>query len=85
MLSRMRELTVQASNDSLTSNDRQYIQLEIDQLKDQIDRIAETTQFNKKRLLDGSCGALWSSTDLNVNLKIIFLVYAFPDTLEHIQ
>lgn len=70
MLQRMRELAVQASNDSLTSNDRQYIQLEIEQLEDQIDRIAETTQFNRKRLLDGSCGALWSSSDLNVNLKI---------------
>ena len=70
MLQRMRELAVQASNDSLTSNDRQYIQLEIDQLKDQIDRIADTTQFNKKRLLDGSCGAIWASSDLNVNLKI---------------
>ncbi|MBQ9629430.1 MAG: hypothetical protein IJR43_09245 [Synergistaceae bacterium] len=70
MLQRMRELAVQASNDSLTSNDRQYIQLEIDELKKQIDRIAGTTQFNKKKLLDGSCGALWASSDLNVNVKI---------------
>ena len=70
MLQRMRELSLQASNGSLTSQDRQYIQLEIDQLKDQIDRIAETTQFNKKRILDGSSGALWASSDLNVNLKI---------------
>ncbi|MBQ9628298.1 MAG: hypothetical protein IJR43_03420 [Synergistaceae bacterium] len=70
MLQRMRELAVQACNDSLTSNDRQYIQLEIDELKDQIDRIAGTTQFNKKKLLDGSCGALWASSDLNVNVKI---------------
>ena len=53
MLQRMRELAVQASNDSLTSNDRQYLQTEIDELKDQIDRISDTTQFNKKRLLDG--------------------------------
>ena len=70
MLQRMRELAVQAANDSLTSQDRQYIQLEVDQLKDQIDRIAETTQFNRKRILDGSSGALWSSGDLGVTARI---------------
>ena len=70
MLQQMRELAVQASNDSLTSNDRQYIQLEIDELKKQIDNIAGTTQFNRKRLLDGSCGAMWSSSDSDVRAKI---------------
>ena len=40
MLQRMRDLAVQASNDTLTSQDRQYIQLEIDELKNQIDQIA---------------------------------------------
>lgn len=70
MLQRMRELAVQASNDSLTSNDRQFLQLEIDELKKQIDRIADTTQFNKKRILDGSSGAIWSSSDRNVKAKI---------------
>ena len=70
MLQRMRELAVQASNDTLTSQDRQYLQLEIDELKGQIDRIADTTQFNKKRLLDGSCGAVWSSSDPGVKARI---------------
>ena len=70
MLQRMRELAIQASNDTLTSQDRQYIQLEIDQLKDQVDRIADTTQFNRKRLLDGSCGAMWSSSDPGVKARI---------------
>ena len=37
ILQRMRELAVQASNDTLTTQDRSYIQLEVDQLKDQID------------------------------------------------
>jgi flagellin len=63
ILQRMRELSVQAANDTLTMNDREYIQLEIDQLKEEIDRIASTTQFNRKKLLDGSSDALWS-TDL---------------------
>ena len=70
MLQRMRDLAVQASNDSLTSQDRQYLQLEIDELKKQIDKIAGMTQFNRKRLLDGSSGALWSSSDLNLSAKI---------------
>ncbi|MBQ7217802.1 MAG: hypothetical protein IJS39_17695 [Synergistaceae bacterium] len=70
MLQRMRELAIQAGNDSLTSQDRQYLQLEIDELKNQIDRIADTTQFNKKRLLDGSCGAVWSSSDPGVKARI---------------
>ncbi|MBQ7560180.1 MAG: hypothetical protein IJT20_08055 [Synergistaceae bacterium] len=70
MLQRMRELTLQASNDSLTSNDRQYLQLEIDEIRKQIDRIADTTQFNNKRILDGSSGAIWSSSDRNVKAKI---------------
>ncbi|MBR0247940.1 MAG: hypothetical protein IJQ70_03100, partial [Synergistaceae bacterium] len=70
MLQRMRDLSVQASNDSLTSQDRQYIQLEIDQIRDEIDRIAGTTQFNKKRILDGSSGALWSSSDSGIRIRV---------------
>ena len=61
ILQRMRELSVQAANDTLTANGRQAIQLEIDQLKEEIDRIANTTQFNKKKLLDGSASILWST------------------------
>ena len=64
ILQRMRELSVQAANDTLTQEDRQYIQLEVDQLKEEISRIANTTQFNKKKLLDGSAAVLWSSDNL---------------------
>lgn len=64
ILQRMRELSVQAANDTLTQQDRQYIQLEVDQLKDEISRISTSTQFNKKRLLDGSAAGIWSSNDL---------------------
>jgi flagellin len=61
ILQRMRELSVQAANDTLTSNDRQAIQAEIDQLADEIDRISDTTTFNTKKLLDGSASALVST------------------------
>lgn len=70
MLQRMRELAVQASNDTLTAQDRSYIQLEIDQIVDEIDRVAKTTQFNKKRLLDGSSAGITSSSNLDVKVYV---------------
>jgi len=57
ILQRMRELAVQSANDTNTDEDRGEIQKEIDQLRTEIDRIANTTQFNKKTLLNGSLGA----------------------------
>ena len=63
VLQRMRELAIQSSNDTLTDQDRKYIQTEIEQLKEQVNLISETTRFNKRNLLDGSAGALWSSGD----------------------
>lgn len=53
-LQRMRTLAVQAANDTNSASDRQAIQLEIDQLVSEINRIGSTTQFNGKNLLDGS-------------------------------
>jgi flagellin len=70
ILQRMRELSVQAANDTLTQEDRAYIQLEVDQLKEEITRIANTTQFNKKKLLDGSAAVLWSSDNLTTKAII---------------
>ena len=54
ILQRMRELSVQAASDSNTATDRSYLQAEVEQLSDEIDRISETTQFNNMNLLDGS-------------------------------
>ena len=70
ILQRMRELSVQAANDTLTQEDRSYIQLEVDQLKEEITRISNTTQFNKKQLLDGSAAVLWSSDNLETKATI---------------
>ena len=58
MLNRMRELAIQSMDDALTTNDRLEIQKEVDQLVDEVDRIALTTEFNTKKLLDGSANAL---------------------------
>ena len=54
ILQRMRELSVQAASDQNSATDRSYLQAEVQQLSDEIDRIAQTTQFNSMNLLDGS-------------------------------
>ncbi|NCB53319.1 MAG: flagellin, partial [Clostridia bacterium] len=70
LLQRMRELSVQAANDTLTSSDRQHIQREVDQLTEELGRIASTTQFNKKKLLDGSSSVLWSTSELGAEVVV---------------
>lgn len=68
ILQRTRELCIQAANDTYTSNDRSEIQAEIDQLRQEMDRIANTTQFNAKNLLDGSTSALVSTDKLSTRV-----------------
>lgn len=53
MLQRMRELSIQAANGTNSDSDREAIQDEIGQLRDEIDRVSETTEFNTKKLLNG--------------------------------
>ncbi|MBQ2593849.1 MAG: hypothetical protein II567_11285, partial [Candidatus Riflebacteria bacterium] len=66
MLQRMRELAIQASNDTLTSNDRLEIQKEINQLRDAINDIANSTEYNTKKLLNGNQTAQVSSSSKSV-------------------
>lgn len=54
ILQRMNELAIQAANGTNADSDREMIQTEIDQLVNEIDRIATTTEFNSQNLLDGS-------------------------------
>lgn len=54
ILQRMNELAVQAASDTYTTDDREAIQSEIDELKDEIDRLSRDTEFNTKTLLNGS-------------------------------
>ncbi len=68
ILHRMRELAIQAANDTYTANDRFEIQKEVDQLKDELDRIANTTSFNNKNLLDGTASAITSSDQLSTKV-----------------
>lgn len=53
ILQRMRELSIQSANDTNTESDRTKMQLEMDELREELDRIAKTTEFNTKSLLSG--------------------------------
>lgn len=68
MLQRMRELSVQAANDTNTVSDRQAIQKEITQLNEEIQRISDTTEFNTKKLLDGNIDRKSYSDNTGVQL-----------------
>ena len=70
ILQRMRELSVQSANDTNTETDRESIQAEIDQLIDELNRIADTTQFNNQNVLDGSFSGAKFHVGANSNQTI---------------
>lgn len=63
ILQRMRELSVQSSNDTNTDSDRNELQNEVKQLVTELDRIGNTTEFNTKKLLDGSAVGVREKVD----------------------
>ncbi|MEN6515190.1 MAG: flagellin, partial [Fervidobacterium sp.] len=65
-LGRMRELAVQASSDTNTDVDRNQVQAELNQLREEIDRISRTTEFNTKKLLDGKIEGFRGVADIKV-------------------
>ena len=65
ILQRMRELTVQAANDTLSDDDRSAISTEITQLEEELTRISDTTEFNGKTLLSGNLGVKRSGGTLD--------------------
>lgn len=77
ILQRMRELAVQSANDTNVNADRTAIQKEVDQLAKEITRIADTTEFNTKTLLNGNLSGasalkfhIGANKDQNVSLEI---------------
>lgn len=63
ILQRMRELAVQATNDTNTDADRAELQAEISQLIAEVDRIGNATEFNTKKLLDGTAKGVVNAKD----------------------
>lgn len=74
MLQRMRELALQAANDTNSDTDRANLNLEIDALIDEIDRVVDTTSWNGRNILDGSAALSFqigsqAGQDLNVSIN----------------
>lgn len=74
ILQRMRELSVQAANSTNNSSDRASIQSEISQLKSELERIAQNTEFNGQRILDGSFSGASFQVGANSNQTINFSI-----------
>ncbi|MED3643624.1 flagellin Hag [Caldifermentibacillus hisashii] len=73
ILQRMRELAVQGANDTNVTEDRDAIQEELNQLMSEIDRIANTTEFNTQNLLNGSFSGTFqigANDGQNINISI---------------
>ena len=86
MLQRMRVLSIQAANETLTISDRALIQLEIDQLLSEIDRMQTSVEFNTKALLTGiyasggTSGSLVFHVGANYNQTISVQIRSFSTT-----
>jgi flagellin len=70
ILQRMRELAIQASNGTNQPDDLKAIQAEIKQLQDELTRIGNHTEYNSKKLLDGSQGAKTTSANLTGGVAV---------------
>lgn len=70
ILQRMRELAVQAANATNSASDRKALQAEVNQLKQELERIATTTEFNGLKLLDGTFQAQKFQAGANENQTI---------------
>ena len=79
ILQRMRELAVQVANDTNVAQDRESIQNEMNQLRDEIDRIANNTEFNKQKILVAGTGTSTSGSTSGDKFNATFQVGANKD------
>jgi flagellin len=70
LLQRMRELAVQSANGTNSSSDRASLQQEVSQLQQELNRVANTTQFNGQNVLDGSLSSTQFQVGANANQTI---------------
>ncbi len=78
VLGRIRELAVKAASDTYVEEDRQAIEDEFSQLKEEIDRISRTTEFNTKRIFDDGVFKIEFSDDI-CPIKIFNATHGSPD------
>ena len=69
MVQRINELAVQAANGTKTDEDRDAIQAEVKQLKEEIQRMADETEFNGKKLLNGDCDLKGYADQKGIDVK----------------
>ena len=74
ILQRVRELSIQSANDTNSASNRASIQAEVDQLYDELDRIANVTQFNGVNVLDGSTGLTTLQIGANAGENLTFSI-----------
>jgi len=74
ILQRIRELAIQSANDTNSTSNRQSIQAEVGQLYDELDRIANVTQFNGVNVLDGSVGSTTLQIGANAGENLTFSI-----------
>jgi flagellin len=87
ILQRMRELAVQAATDTNEGVDRTALQNEVDQLQEELTRIAEQTEFNRRTLLNGDLGVSLGRTGTNAEYldSVTVSELALGDTFEITQ
>lgn len=74
ILQRMRELSIQSANGTLTNSDRENLSLEFEELKKEVTRISKDTEFNSLPLLDGSRSSLKIQAGANTGQSIEFSI-----------
>ena len=74
ILQRMRELAIQSANDTNSASDRASLQAEVNQLKQEVTRIANTTTFNDRNILDGTLNNAQFQVGANANETISFSI-----------
>ena len=78
ILQRMSSLSIQSANETNQDDDRKLLDKEVQQLKDEIDRIAKDTEFNGKKVLDGSYGSNGERLDIMVGENPGFIISFKP-------
>jgi flagellin len=75
IVTRLRELGVQSASDSIGDTERGFIQKEVDALKSEVQRVAESTSFGSRKLLDGSGGVYDIHVGTSANEKTDWISY----------
>ncbi|WP_246599373.1 flagellin N-terminal helical domain-containing protein [Clostridium lacusfryxellense] len=84
-LQRMRELSVQASSETITNEDRKSIQVEISELSKQVDSVSKTTEFNTIRTIDGSLRNIPPTTALEAGKSVSSPISIHDDTSANVM